>query len=485
MGLGNALNVVFDSDYAGAGGAISVSGNITSNGGNITLGGGSGAITSGSGYAVGDANISNSVWGGKPGIYINNATVNAGAGNIIANGHGADNGSTIVNAGVEIDGTSGKLQTTSGNITVNGIGGAGNGYDEGIIIYGGSGITTATGAISLYGTGGSTGNNNDGIQVNAGGAITSTGFGTINITGVAGPGGIGVEIANGGVTTIGGASDTGNITLNMNTLNFSNLPTIQTTGSVTFAPYTPNTSIGFSGGAGTLQVTQAIMDAVNAPTVTVGSTSAGLLTTGAFTWESTLTNLNLLGGNITMGGNLTNSTVNGATLTLQAAQNITTGSISGSSGHALNLLIDADYAGAGGYAQGNYNIATYGGNITIGGGSGTISAGNGYAVGSSSSGTQYGFYTNYTLNAGGGNIVINGQGGTYAPGSGASSNDGIYWNAGGILTSGSGIITLNGIGGAGGVGASGDYGLYLATNIISGTGAITLNGTGGTAAGWQ
>ena len=58
--------------------------------------------------------------------------VSAGAGNIIINGQGYPGGDQ--DAGVEVHGSSGELQTTSGNITVYGTGGAGSIYDQGILI---------------------------------------------------------------------------------------------------------------------------------------------------------------------------------------------------------------------------------------------------------------------------------------------------------------------------------------------------------------
>ena len=85
--------VTLDADTANGGGAISVTANITSSGGNITMGGNEANpanIVAGTGFAVGDASLANT-YSGYSGVYINNATVNAGAGNIIVNGHGYNN----------------------------------------------------------------------------------------------------------------------------------------------------------------------------------------------------------------------------------------------------------------------------------------------------------------------------------------------------------------------------------------------------------
>ena len=98
------LNVLMDADYALGGGAITIGGGITTLGGNVTLGGGNGVISAGTGYAVGDAYQAD-------GIYIN-ATVNAGAGNIIVNGHGYDNAAAGSNIGVQIS-SPGIVQTST------------------------------------------------------------------------------------------------------------------------------------------------------------------------------------------------------------------------------------------------------------------------------------------------------------------------------------------------------------------------------------
>ena len=113
------------------------------------------------------------------------------------------------------------------------------------------------------------------------------------------------------------------------------------------------------------------------------------------------------GGTITVDHAISKTAGATDTLTLQAGTNITltaNDTIAARSGHALNVLMDSDYAnGVGGgyiYLNSGASITTWGGNITMGGGNGTISAGSGYAVGSASSGTQYGIYVANTLDAG-------------------------------------------------------------------------------------
>ncbi|MDX2074626.1 MAG: filamentous hemagglutinin N-terminal domain-containing protein, partial [Alphaproteobacteria bacterium] len=193
-------------------------------------------------------------------------------------------------------------------------------------------------------------------------------------------------------------------------------------------------------------------------------------------------------GDITLSSAIT--TTGSGSLTLTAARNITlNASITLAGG---DLLLQADNDGnSTGYVA-TAGITTAGGDVTIGGGSGTISAGSGYAVGNSSSGTQYGVNVRGSISAGGGSIIINGQGGAYSSGNN-SRNYGVYLNANGassasMTTSGTGTVSIYGTGGSAGnnnfgIGATssyGDNGNYATYNITStGSGAITLSGTAG------
>ncbi|MDR3561743.1 MAG: hypothetical protein P4N59_09945, partial [Negativicutes bacterium] len=200
-----AMNVVLDSDTASGGGVIVLNSNITSNGGNITLGGqesNPANIVAGTGYAVGDALQAS-------GIYINGIMVDAGGGSIIMNGRPESSSGYF---GLWLTGTNGTIQTSgSGNITLTGNGTAGGASSWDIILgYGGSG---------------------DSVKTTGSGAITLTGICT-TCQGL---------YAN---NVFGGASDTGNITVDANIIG-SWSATAQTTGNVTFTPHTASTSIGF------------------------------------------------------------------------------------------------------------------------------------------------------------------------------------------------------------------------------------------------
>jgi hypothetical protein len=151
---------------------------------------------------------------------------------------------------------------------VNGIGlGSGAaGYDYGVYLNGSSSkVTSINSNISITGTGGSgTGGSNYGVNLLNNATVYTTGSGNIALVGIGGNGNMGiVSSASSGNDQIGGASDTGSITFTADTISLASTP-IQTTGTVTFAPYTASDSIGFAGGSGTLQVTQAIMNDVKA-----------------------------------------------------------------------------------------------------------------------------------------------------------------------------------------------------------------------------
>src|SRR5262249_49373713 len=142
-------------------------------------------------------------------------------------------------------------------------------------------------------------------------------------------------------------------------------------------------------------------------TLTIGAAGAGDITANADSALLNVGNVTLLtGGNITVAGAWSKSSGSADTLALEAGTNITLGpwdTISGASGHALNVLLDADRGGSSGniYLNTGASLTTWGGNITMGGGTGTISANSGFAVGGSTNGTQSGIVINATtLNAG-------------------------------------------------------------------------------------
>jgi filamentous hemagglutinin family protein len=331
---GGGIILNSDRDSAG-GGSIGLNNggtNLISNGGNVTMGGGA---TPATGQAVGVA-------GSLYGVSLNGATVNTAAGNMIVNGTGYSNAGTGNLDGVYVVGNA-VLQSTSGNITVNGIGGSGTSWNAGVHVNG-STITTATGAITLNGTGGaSTAGFGTGILLDGTSSILSTGTGagagTINLLGQGGPVGgsatglsvygtaissvdgainiTGAQGAGGGYSmflhgtnnilstgsapitmtstngdmslaywagnthVIGGPSATGPITFNTDLLNptIGGTLTIQTSGSVNVVPRTTGRTVGIAGGAGALGVVSPIINSITAGQLNIGRSDG----TGAVT----------------------------------------------------------------------------------------------------------------------------------------------------------------------------------------------------------
>jgi filamentous hemagglutinin family protein len=198
----NRLNIVFNADHDGsASGAIVMNpgSRINTNGGYIVFGGGSGNPQL-SGAAAG-----NGV--NTYGIHLNNSRLIAGAGDITLRGAGLAGGSGSY--GIHMTGGA-YVQTTSGTISVNGVGGFGTQFNHGVNIAGaGTTISTDTGAINIVGQGSGTGNANYGIAVSTGALVESTGNGAITLTGTGAAGidnNIGIVLAdtNTRITSVNG-----------------------------------------------------------------------------------------------------------------------------------------------------------------------------------------------------------------------------------------------------------------------------------------
>jgi filamentous hemagglutinin family protein len=309
-----ALDVVLRSDSDADGGAIFMKpdSGISSNGGDITLSGGADVST---GYAFGR----DSVAGLSNGILIAGASITSDGGNIIMRGKGAavpgdisaaglhadfssnnafgiyiaNNGATdatmnsgtgtINLAGVGIAtnlgdssfshgiqigaSSSGSTTVTSANttstaITVTGDAGTATGSASatdgavGIQLYTNSDVsaTGTSGGIVIDGTGG---DNADlqwawGYNSAADSALSAEGLISITGTGQGGSNREDISLAGG---TIGDASHSGGITLNMDTLGSSLGTILSNAGALTVKPRSTGTSIGIAGGAGTLALT--------------------------------------------------------------------------------------------------------------------------------------------------------------------------------------------------------------------------------------
>ena len=485
----------------------------------LTAGAGNITITADGGTGTGN-------YGG--GLSISSATLSTSSGNIMLAGTANDTGSTDVHvAGVGLSGTN-ALSTTGGNISITGTAAAsGSSDDYGVIFsgttttfstagsgassitgYGGGSATGANGygvtlntatvtatygnALTITGTGGSgSGTLNNGIFLyNGANTISSTGGGALTLIGIAGGGSAhGIATGGGGNATIGGASENGDITLQWSsTLLFNYLggnTTISTPGNITLKEYTPGTAIAVDSASGLGLTTAYLADFSwgSSKTLTIGDANAGDITANADSALLNIGNVTLVsGGNITVAGAWSKTSGSKDTFTLEAGDNITQNyAISGASGYALNVVMDANTSGTGGYIYlSQYNgtgITTWGGDIYMGGGS---LDGSGhptsYALGNATNGKQYGIVLNGgdTLNAGGGNIVMTGHGGTNA------GNDwGINIGGSTVETSGTGNITLTGYAGAVGAGVGiVQAGVSSSSVTSTGSGAINIVGVG-------
>ncbi len=150
--------------------------------------------------------------------------------------------------------------------------------------------------------------------------------------------------------TIGGASHTGNIILTANNATWGSLA-IQTTGSVTFQPYTASTTIGVAGGAGTLGITAAILGATTAGSLIIGrSDGSGLMTVNARTWTAPVSlyngnaNISLNGAQVMGARTFLARTYGTGDIAIAAASTIT----STATGNAIILASGHNFINAGG-----------------------------------------------------------------------------------------------------------------------------------------
>ena len=173
----------------------------------------------------------------------------------------------------------------------------------------------------------------------------------------------------------------GNITLAGDAMTLPSF-TAQTTGNVTFAPYSASTTIGVNGGSGTLLITSGILGDISGESgITIGGGTgySGNISVNDYSWPVPITYANGSGnvtvtnsGAMTVGEAVT--TTGTGLLTLSADTNITVNAPINTSGGGVTL--NADNAGNGsGYIDVAGNITAHGGNIIMGGGSGSINAG--------------------------------------------------------------------------------------------------------------
>ncbi|MDO9412628.1 MAG: MBG domain-containing protein [Pseudolabrys sp.] len=363
-----AVNTSGAISLTGTGGAAGGSGNhgvvnsaaVVSGGGNISV--------AGVGGGTGGTNIG----------YVGSAALTAGGGNLSVTGTGATVGTG--NDGINLTGAGTILSTIgSGTVTLNGTGGAnGTGTATGVALSGGAivrgvnGLTSVTGlssstgsgagnigislagtntsiqssgsgGITLIGTGGGTAGSTGGHGVSVGTAagVTASGSGAINITALTSSAADGLNSSG----IIGGASATGDITINTNAITLATAA-VQTAGNISILAATPGTSVAVGTAAsGTLKVDDAELALLNwgaGKLLTIGGANAAALNinTGV-TLSNNAMFQNGAGYDITLGGTL-NSTASANAVVLASGKNIVGGgsvSVTGG-GRWLGYTID-------------------------------------------------------------------------------------------------------------------------------------------------
>lgn len=333
--------------------------------GNITITGTAGGTSGGNNVGILTDNV---------GYYGGNIET-TGKGNILLTGTGGGNSSDtngndygIYSGGDTISST--LSGSTAGTITMIGYGGdTGGSGSSNYGVYIGGTVTSVSGASTIDGNTGtttgqtvttSTGSSNDGIYLGAG--ITSTGTANITLDSVGENSAKSFD--DSGHNTVGGASDTGNITMIQDTATWGGgaagtdiVLKTTTSGTVQIESYSTGSgnTVGVAGGAGNLNVDSTFLGNISAPNIIIGRTdTAGQLTANTYTtWASnvsletgtgtlditaaqTMTTHNLTlqtDGTLTIAGNLT-STGTG-TLTIEPSTVSDTIGVNATSGSTL------------------------------------------------------------------------------------------------------------------------------------------------------
>ena len=442
-----------------------------------------GAVVSTAGNAI---NIPNGL-----AVYANNGSINSNGGAITIAGIGnmgtGFTGFTINTGGgaLNVNGSifQNAVPTTPGQYTFNS----------------GSGTTTFTSAVqtssSIAATAGSFV-----LSSNPWGSITAlnnvslvsanTNFTMPNLTST---GNVSLNAGTGTLTTRTIAMGSGNLSLTSDNLVLGG--NLTGTGVLLLQPYTASRIFNINNGTGALYLSTAMLDYIQAgwSSLTFGSSSdSGLMTIGGYNWKNTV-NFITGSGNIALTGtstlasnasyNIFSTNGNVSSVAANTVQTSGTGSIILASGNDLTLTYGGQYSAAGTGSllfqsnrdfiknawidintnggtitinsdrdangtgvinmQGYGQFQSLGGNITLGGGANPLT---GYANGYSSIYDTGVRISGPTFDAGGGNIIINGTGWGNA---GCSGNGcvGVFINNGAITTTGSGSITIRGIGG--------------------------------------
>jgi filamentous hemagglutinin family protein len=422
-------------------------GTLNANGGSITL--------TGTGYTSGAVDTSN-----EYGIYMTGGTLQtSGAGTITLTGTGGGGGAGSTNYGIYM--TGGLISGGAGTVTLDGTNGVGTGYGVDINLGIAANViqTTGGGEVLLKSPGAIYLNK---ANINSTNATAFKFVADANDTGGATSGSI--QVQGGTIATSGG-----NIWIGGQTLDGSGNPTGAAYGDANAAAGVTITAAETLNSAGGNITINGAVRAGGSAGNGVGIGSASIISSGA--GSITVTGVNAATGSASdFGIVLSTSTITGAgpitfsgtSTTVAYSINMTNATIQSTSGATVTLN---------GWGNG---MSISGGTITSSNATAFSAIINGHAGIAMSGGT---------INANGGSITMTGTG--YTPVAGNVSNDyGVNISGGTLQTTGAGTITLTGTGTGLGAGNS-NYGIYMTGGLISGgTGTITLDGTEGVGAGY-
>lgn len=428
---------------------------------------------------------------------------------------------TITSAGTGAD---------AATIALNGTGGGGNG-SYGIYHYSTT-INSVDGNVSMLGQG--TFGNSYGIGFISGAGVIDnpinlTGAADLTLTGIAVGTAVGINIwiTSGSNNTIT-ATGTSDLTFISDRLSLTGL-TAQNSGTLTFKPYSEPTTIGVSGGAGTLQITDALLtNFTGFSRLIIGDSVDGGGAVDVDSLDFSLAGFSNMRGFEAHGGSIDVDTITGATnmdmyfgatglnastgvvdldsiglinndgvdrtfYSRSAASTLMSGSALFSSSGALRALINADSDGnsAGAIRLTATAFTTLGGEVILSGGNSGQTAlsaadltylrstGRAWGVTGEVEGIEL---NNSDITVTTGNVTLRGHG--WNAGAGGGNNYGISLGTDADIVSGGtgasvGGITLDGIGGNA---TSSNNGIYVAgatTSITSVDGDISLTGLGG------
>ncbi|MFT7639036.1 MAG: hypothetical protein ACI9G1_000763, partial [Pirellulaceae bacterium] len=435
------------------------------------------------------------------GIEIDSATLQTiGTGNIVITGRGGDDENTSLHNGVHIIDQSIVRSTstsaTAGSVAITGVGGLGVRSNEGVTIEDGSRITSVNGAIAINGNGGNgSGEGNVGVFILRDGRIISTGTGSdaasITIVGNGGDSGTStlfgfalfgedsrISSIDGDINITGTGGD-GTSFFNAGSVVFDGAK-IQSTGTgnnaadITIRGNGGDASINSHGV--TIHDNSATVDSIDGDILIIGTGGDGLnaFSTGVRVAKSGLVQ--------------STGTGNGA------ARITIDGQGGGGSGNLFGVYVATDdakissvdgavtIAGTGGDGTDNFNggVALFPGGIIESTGT-TSTAADIDITGYGGDGLDFnhGATNEGVIRVVEGDIEINGFGGI---GQNSTFTTGVF--AGDLQATGSGNITVTGVGGLDPVGLK-QYGINVAVDALIeiNTGTLLLTGTGGTNSG--